>query len=179
MNPLGLMLEVIHEHTPTSKWSGATLEPFRQVANTNRGDIGEEFIFRYLSHAGIIAGKGASRIEEWDLEIGGLKFEVKTASEDQGGSFQFNHVRLDRSYDYLLCLGIQPEAILFNGWRKGELSEGAAGTLVRMAEGQSVTHKLTKRPQHMRKIEELPGWVRSITLGVLRIDTERKGRPLE
>ena len=63
------MLEVIHEHTPTSKWSGSTLEPFRQVANTNRGDIGEEFIFRYLVNSGIAVGKGASRIEEWDLEV--------------------------------------------------------------------------------------------------------------
>ena len=26
-----------------------------------------------------------------------------------------------------------------------------------MAEGQSVTHKLTKRPQDMREIEDLPG----------------------
>ena len=163
MNPLELMLEVIEEHTPASKWSGATLGPFRQVANTNRGDIGEEFIFRYLNRSGVAANKGASRIEAWDLEVDGLKFEVKTASEDSGGSFQFNHIRLDRSYDYLLCLGIRPEEILFNGWRKGEVSEGVAGTLVRMAEGQSVTHKLTKRPLDMMKIEELPDWVRSIT----------------
>ena len=163
MNPLDLMLEVIYEHTPTSKWSGATLEPFRQVANTNRGDIGEEFIFRYLSHSDITVGKGASRIEEWDLEIGSVRFEVKTASEDRSGSFQFNHIRLDRNYDYLLCLGIRPEEILFNGWRKGEVSEGAAGSLVRMAEGQSVTHKLTKRPHDMRKIEDLPDWIRAIT----------------
>ena len=163
MNPLELMLEVIEEHTPASKWSGATLESFRQVANTNRGDIGEEFVFRYLNRSGVTASKGASRIEAWDLEIAGLKFEVKTASEDRGGSFQFNHVRLDRGYDYLLCLGIRPEEILFNGWRKGEVSEGGAGSLVRMAEGQSVTHKLTKRPADMKKIVDLPNWVRSIT----------------
>ena len=62
MNPLELMLEVIEEHTPASKWSGATLEPFRQVANTNRGDIGEEFIFRYLNRSGVAVNKGASRV---------------------------------------------------------------------------------------------------------------------
>ena len=163
MNPLELMLEVIEEHTPASKWTGATLEPFRQVANTNRGDIGEEFVARYLNQFEIPVIGSASRIYPWDLDIAGLKFEVKTASEDSGGSFQFNHIRLDRGYDYLLCLGIRPEEILFNGWRKGDVSEGAAGSLVRMAEGQSVTHKLTKRPQDMRKIEELPDWVRSIT----------------
>ncbi len=163
MKPLELMLEVIEEHTPASKWSGATLEPFRQVANTNRGDIGEEFVARYLDQFEIPVIRSESRIQPWDLEVAGLKFEVKTASEDRGGSFQFNHIRLDRGYDYLLCLGIRPEDILFNGWRKGEVSEGVAGSLVRMAEGQSVTHKLTKRPADMKKIEELPDWVRSIT----------------
>ena len=35
--------------------------------------------------------------------------------------------------------------------------------LCAMAEGQSVTHKLTKRPLDMMKIEELPDWIRSIT----------------
>ncbi len=162
MNSLDLMLEVIRDHSPVSKWSGATLEPFRQVANTNRGDIGEDFIVRYLQHFGLSVTKSESRVHPWDLDIAGLKFEVKTASEDSGGSFQFNHIRLDRSYDYLLCLGIRPEEIVFNAWRKGEVSEGVAGTLVRMAEGQSVTHKLTKRPDDMRSIEDMPDWIRNI-----------------
>ena len=161
VNTLALMLEVIRDHTPVSIWAGATLESFRQVANTNRGDIGEDFVCRYLSYCDIPVVRPPSRIDERDLEIAGRKFEVKTASEDRGGSFQFNHIRLDRGYDYLLCLGIRPEEIMFNAWRKGAVSEGDAGALVRMAEGQSVTHKLTKRPEGMRKIEDLPGWLRA------------------
>ena len=97
------------------------------------------------------------------MEIGGLRFEVKTASEDRGGSFQFNHIRLDRNYDYLLCLAIRPEEILFNGWRKGRSLGRRSRTLVRMAEGQSVTHKLTRRPDDMRKIEDLLEWIGSVT----------------
>ena len=159
MNPIDLMLRVIREHTPQSKWTGSPLEPFRQVANTNRGDIGEEFIARYLESFDIPVHRSESRIMEWDLEIGGKRFEVKTASEDSGGSFQFNHVRLDRNYDYLLCLGIRPAEILFEAWRKGEVSEQMAGTLVRMAEGQAVTFKLTKKPESMRKIEDLRRWI--------------------
>lgn len=162
MNSLDLMLEVINDHSPASKWSGATLEPFRQVANTNRGDIGEDFIARYLNQYDIPVTRSGSRVHPWDLDIAGLKFEIKTASEDRGGSFQFNHIRLDRNYDYLLCLGVRPEEIVFNAWRKGDVSEGVAGTLVRMAEGQSVTHKLTKRPDDMRNIEDLPAWIRSV-----------------
>ena len=162
LNSLDLMLEVINDHSPASKWSGATLEPFRQVANTNRGDIGEDFAVRYLNHFDIPVTRSESRVYPWDLDIAGLKFEVKTASEDRGGSFQFNHIRLDRNYDYLLCLGVRPEEIMFNAWRKGEVSEGVEGTLVRMAEGQSVTHKLTKKPVDMKKIEDMPDWIRSI-----------------
>ena len=141
---------------------GGDSRAFRQVANTNRGDIGEDFIVRYLGHFEIPIAKSESRVYPWDLEIAGLKFEVKTASEDRGGSFQFNHIRLDRGYDYLLCLGVRPEEIVFNAWRKGEVSEGVAGTLVRMAEGQSVTHKLTKRPDDMKSIEDLLDWIRSV-----------------
>ena len=169
MSPLELMLLVIRENTPNSIWTNAPLESFRRVANTNRGDIGEEFVRRYLEAFGIVADRVGSRISAADLKIGGKLFEVKTASEDKGGSFQFNHVRLDRTYDYLFCLGVPPSSILFDAWRKGAVSEGSAGTLVRMAEGQSVTFKLTKKPATMKTIEELPGWMLS---EVLKPETE-------
>lgn len=160
MSAVALFLEVIREHTPKTKWTEATLSPFRQVANTNRGDIGEDFLSRYLRRAGVSVVRSATRTERWDLEIEGRRFEVKTASEDVSGAFQFNHIRLDRAYEYLLCLGVRPEEIRFGVWRKGEVSEGAAGTLVRMAEGQSTTHKLTKSVAALKPIEELPDWVR-------------------
>ena len=159
MSPLELMCAVIREHSPRSKWTGAPLEAFRRVANTNRGDIGEDFVLRYLRQNGIHTIKAESRIQAADMRILGKQFEIKTASEDTGGSFQFNHVRLDRPYDYLFCLGVRPSEIMFNAWSKGFVSEGKAGRLVRMAEGQSVTFKRTKKPADMRKIEELPAWV--------------------
>ena len=160
MSAVDLLNEVIGDHSPPSKWTGAPLESFRSVANTNRGQIGEAFLHRYLNRNGIKTGNGA-RVTPTDLTIEGIRFEVKTASEDIGGSFQFNHVRLDRDYEYLLCLGIAPASIWFNAWRKGYVAEGTAGKLVRMAEGQSVTFKLTKRKDAMRPIEELPAWVRA------------------
>ena len=103
MSAVQLFLEVIREHTPQSKWIGSTLEPFRQVANTNRGDIGEDFLFRYLKQSGIRVARNDSRVAVWDLEIEGRKFELKTASEDMSGAFQFDHVRLDRNYEYISC----------------------------------------------------------------------------
>ena len=155
MNPVQLLVKIISDHSQASKWSGAPLESFRHVANTNRGQIGEDFIRRYLAANGINIGNG-SRVTPTDLMISGRRFEVKTASEDVNGCFQFNHIRLDRPYDYLLCLGIAPSSIWFGVWRKGVVAEEGAGKLVRMAEGQSVTFKLTKKQDSLQPIEQLP-----------------------
>lgn len=160
IDAVDLMLAVIRENTPTSIWSGAPLEPFRRVENTNRGDIGEEFLSRYLSQGGFAVEKSDVRAGREDMRIEQRGFEVKTASLGANRTFQFNHVRLDRDYLYLLCLGVCPDGIVFNVWRKGALAEGEAGRLVRMAEGQSITFKLTKRREDMRPIETLPNWIR-------------------
>ena len=122
---------------------------YRRLGNTNRGAIGEQFIHRYLKENGIKTGNG-NRASPTDLRIGHHRFEVKTASLGVNGTFQFNHVRMDRDYNYLLCLGICPDRIVFNMWRKGEVAENRAGRLVRMAEGQAVTYKLTKKLGDMK-----------------------------
>ena len=167
--PLDLMVEVIREHAPKDIWQGSPLIGYRMLGNTNRGDIGEEFIRRYLKHHDIDAGNGG-RTTETDVRVGNLRFEVKTASLGANRTFQFNHVRLDRPYDFLLCLRLCPDHIVFNMWRLGALAERRAGALVRMAEGQAVTYKLTKRLADMVAIEELPDWIR-------RVLEEAEGHP--
>ena len=69
-------------------------------------------------------------------------------------------------YDYLLCLGICPHHVVFNMWRKGAVAENQAGRLVRMAEGQAVTYKLTKRIEDMIAIDQLPAQIQ-LTLGII------------
>ena len=97
----------------------------------------------YLATSGIDTGNG-NRASATDMTLGTRRVEVTTASLGNNRAFQFKH-RLDKQYDFLLCLGICPQRIVFNVWRKGAIAEGEAGHLVRMAEGQSITHKLTKR----------------------------------
>ena len=161
MTPLELMVTVIREQTPENIWHDSPLAGYRLLGNTNRGEIGEEFVRRYLRERSIDVGNG-NRTSEVDFTVGQLGFEVKTASLGVNGTFQFNHVRLDRNYDYLLCLGICPQQIVFNMWRKGAVAEGDAGRLVRMAEGQAVTYKLTKKLADMVAIEQMPSWIRQI-----------------
>ena len=160
IDTIRLMASIIEEHSPKSIWTDSPLEGYRRLGNTNRGQIGESFIRRFLTESQIPVS-GESRVAPVDLMIVGRRFEIKTASLGANGTFQFNHVRLDRDYQYLLCLGICPDKIVFRAWRKGVVSEGGAGALVRMAEGQSTTHKITKRLSDMIPVEELPGWIRT------------------
>ncbi len=154
INPVELMVEVIKMHAPTDIWQNSPLIGCRFLGNTNRGEIGEEFIRRFLGAHGIPVANG-SRTSRTDMAIGETRVEVKTASLGANGTFQFNHIRLDRDYDYLFCLGICPSAIVFDMWKKGHVAENKAGRLVRMAEGQAVTYKLTKRLDVMRNIDTM------------------------
>jgi hypothetical protein len=162
VNPIELLVAIIKEHAPEDIWQGSPLIGYRNLGNTNRGQIGEEFVRRYLRSAGIEVADATRRNAETDLLVGKLRFEVKTASLGANGTFQFNHVRLDRQYMHLLCLGVCPTEVVYGLWRKGEVAEGAAGTLVRMAEGQAVTYKLTKQRASMVPIEGLPIAVRAL-----------------
>lgn len=141
IDPVGLMVEVIKMHAPEDIWQGSPLIGYRFLGNTNRGEIGEEFVRRFLNAHDIPVAFGG-RTSRTDLTIGMKRIEIKTASLGANGTFQFNHVRLDRDYDFQFCLGICPSAIVFDIWRKGEVAENRAGKLVRMAEGQAVTYKL-------------------------------------
>lgn len=160
MSPVDLLVLIIREHSPEDIWQGSPLIGYRLLGNTNRGSIGEEFVRRYLIGSGVDVGNG-NRTSETDMRIEGRPFEIKTASLGANGTFQFNHVRLDRQYDFLLCFGICPQTLVFNAWRKGEVAEGVAGRLVRMAEGQAVTYKITKKLSAMRPIDHLPDFVRT------------------
>lgn len=142
MNAVELLVTIIREHAPEDIWRDSPLVGYRMLGNTNRGAIGEEFIRRYLRQNEIEVGNGG-RVSPTDLRIEDVRFEVKTASLGANGTF-------------LLCLGICPNQVVFNMWRKGAVAEGRAGRLVRMAEGQAVTYKLTKRLSEMGAIELFP-----------------------
>lgn len=163
MQPIDLLVEIIKEQAPEDIWQDSPIIGYRLLGNTNRGEVGEKFVIRYLAHFGIIVESGKNRTSETDVKIGSVTFEVKTASIGANGTFQYNHVRLDRNYNYLLCVGLCPQKVVYSLWRKGEVAEGAAGTLVRMAEGQSVTFKLTKKLSNMKELDSFVSDIRSIT----------------
>jgi len=151
-NPRQIFLDVIAKKIVHQKWSGSSHEAFKNLANSSKGDAGEEFFEEYAKSLGFDVESHPSRLGDWDVKIGGSTYEVKLATEDISGSFQFNHIRYDSKYDFLICIGVTPDNLEFGIWTKGEVAEGNAGTLVSMGKNQNSSFKLTKKSGSLEKI---------------------------
>ncbi len=153
-NAVQLMQSVIARYANDNKWVNAPLGGVKSLSNTHIGDIGQNFVEEWCRQLGLTWVGSGSRQSAWDARIEGITFEVKTATEDINGNFQFNHIRHHREYQAVLCLGIAPDTVLFDAWRKGDVSEGKAGRLVTMDRGSSATFKLTKKRSDLRQVSE-------------------------
>lgn len=155
-----ILEQILTRYEDADKWVGARFEKIKRLSNTKIGDVGQDFIEELCTQIGFECqfphdGQGQrKRTSPWDIEIEKVTFELKTATEDTNGNFQFNHVRYHRQYDALLCVGISPEEIRFDAWSKADVATGKAGTLVGMDKDTSATHKLTKRGHQLRHIDE-------------------------
>lgn len=164
-----ILLEVLEKYEDADKWKGSPFEHIKRLSNTKVGDIGQDFVERLCESLSIeiafpekIEG-GRKRQSPWDIKIGELTFELKTATEDVSGSFQFNHIRYHREYDALLCVGISPSDIKFNVWTKGDVVTGKAGNLVTMEKGANASYKLTKKPSGLFIIDEFENRILELT----------------
>lgn len=155
MNPYDLILDIAKKHGIDSKWTNSKFESIKHLGNTSKGQIGESFILAYCKELDFIVSGEGNRLGTHDLLINKKKVEVKTATEDVTGSFQFNHLRLDYKYDFVICLGISPNELLFGIYTKSDLAIGNAGNLVSMGAGQNSSFKLTKRYDALKPIHQL------------------------
>ncbi len=151
---------VISKYRDADKWNNAEFEQMKRLSNSKVGDVGQDFIEELCLQFGFtcefpenLKGK-RKRQSPWDIKIDGIKFELKTATEDVSGSFQFNHIRYHRPYQALICLGISPDSIFFAMWSKADITTGVAGNLVSMEKGANASFKLTKKPAVLRSITE-------------------------
>ncbi len=101
MQAIDLLVEIIKEQAPEDIWQGSPILGYRLLGNTNRGEVGEKFIIRYLAQFGISAISGANRTARTDIQIGEVKFEVKTAS--LGANAPFNTTMLDWTGTIIFC----------------------------------------------------------------------------
>lgn len=159
-NYKNIFIAALGRNVDDPKWKQGDFIGIKTVSNTKVGSIGQDFIEGLCEAISIKCKfplkKNESRATQspWDLEIGGVKFELKTATEDTTGSFQFNHIRYHRPYDAVICLGVTPNNLYFGLWSKADVATGKAGNLVSMEKGANASYKLTKRPCQLMAITE-------------------------
>ena len=157
-NPIDLFADVLQEFNDDSKWDGAILGKIKTISNTKVGSVGQRFIEKLCGQLSIpysfptnLKGKRSAQ-SPWDIKILNIKFELKTATEDTSGKFQFNHIRYHRTYDALLCLGVCPANLYFGVWSKADVTTNKAGLLVSMEKSANASYKLTKDPKQLHEI---------------------------
>jgi hypothetical protein len=154
------MEAILAGYQDDSKWDGARYEHIKRISNGKVGDVGQDYIEKICEDNGVqcefpIGSNGKrARTSPWDIRIGGITFELKTATEDVSGAFQFNHIRYHREYEALICLGVAPDCIYFNIWSKADVATGKAGRLVSMEKSGNASHKLTKRSDALFSIDD-------------------------
>lgn len=161
INPSEIFLQVIKGKAIDSKWADSPHELFKRLPNSSKGDAGEEFLKEFLTKLGFKVEKDG-RLGDYDLKIEGKKFEVKTATEDTTGAYQFNHIRYDSKYDFLLCFGVSPQSLGYDIWTKGEVATDIAGTLVSMGKNQNSSYKLTKKVSSLRDLSQIKDHLKSL-----------------
>lgn len=150
------------------KWIGAKYEGIKIVSNTAVGKVGQTFVESLCTALGlpftVPTGTLGQRLNQspWDIAIMGKEFELKTASEDVSGCFQFNHIRYHRPYEAAIFIGIAPDQILFDSWSKADLVTGKAGRLVSMEAGANASYKFTRRPAQLHPITDFETRVRAL-----------------
>lgn len=147
------------QKSETEKWLRGAFAPIIKVEKGLRGEVGEDFAAAMLQLAGYkdaekMTGRSSRKQRKgaFDIRANGRQIEVKTASEDVHGKFQFNGIKYngDTPFDFLLLIGIAPDEAFFRMYRKGDIPPG----LPMMAKNTPGTHKLTLSPGEMHSLED-------------------------
>ena len=166
-SPTEILAAVLAAHAPDDRWA---MQPFARIKQIQPkiGDVGQEFVERLCAEIGfacefpVTADGRRTRMSPWDIRIEGKTFEIKTATEGDRGTFQFNHIRYHRDYEALLCIGIAPASIHMGAWTKADVTTGKAGRLVTMERGANASFKLTKRTAQLLDIREFEARIMDI-----------------
>ncbi|MCA6454325.1 MAG: hypothetical protein IM584_12355 [Chitinophagaceae bacterium] len=155
-----LFKSIVEKHKNDKKWDAGSFVGIKSLSNTKVGTVGQDFIEGLCETLNIPIEFPVNILKKrltqspWDLKIFGISFELKTATEDTGGKFQFNHIRYHRKYDAVLCLGVSPDELLFNIYSKANIATGKAGKLVSMEKGGNASYKLTKSKHELFHIDD-------------------------
>ena len=158
-NAENLLLKIVETRKFSGKiWEGSKFELFKTMPTTNKGDIGEDFLAALLennkcSDVEVVKGRRGHYDVKATYNGKVATFEVKVATQDTNGSFQFNGVRYDTQYTHLFCLAISPNSIGFLLIRKDEVGK-PPHNMVAMARNTNAAFKLTKRESDLSSFSQ-------------------------
>lgn len=146
------------------------------------GSIGEKFVKTIMSDFGNVKNQNITH-DEYDVYMdNGIKFEVKTARKGDKNTFQFNGINPSYNYDYLICIGVCLDKIVYRIFKKNNIQyqhtkedrgyrmiqEGKFNNklldkkLVQMNPGNQVNLKLTLNITEMWEISHLNNELKEI-----------------
>ncbi len=148
-------------------WREKTFVDLKVTSTTKKGDMGEDFlavILRQCGYNDVVVVKG--RRGDYDVRLcsGGktIDFEVKVATQDTKGKFQFNGIRLDTRYTHLFCIAVLPENIKFLIVPKPWLNNRDDYRMVSMAKGSNAAFKLHRKEAQLKEFNNFEDEVRQI-----------------
>ena len=121
MDIINVFDKLINEYyDPT--WNNSKYQAVKYMSTTNKGKLGCNLLIAVLKDIGVKADKPNGDLGEYDVITSCSKrFEVKTATIDVHGSFQFNGLRKDYDYDYAFLLGVAKKIIYYKLYKKEDL----------------------------------------------------------
>ena len=143
------------EYSKDNKWHHKKFQNIISLPYTQRGKCVENFLNKVCEELNFETILPDGNQSPWDIKINKITFELKSATEDTSGKFQFNHIRYHRPYQALICIGVSPSEIFFGTWTKADVTTGLAGKLVSMEAGANASFKLTKAKKDLFSLDKL------------------------
>ncbi len=153
MNYNKILQHILDKENNQKKWDQCHFRKIKLINNRAVGTVGEKFVRKILENLNLNFNIPTQQTS-WDIEITKSRIEIKTATEDTHGKFQFNHIRHHRSYDAVICIGIAPNNIYFNIYSKADIATEKVGKLVSMEKGANASFKLTKCISELQPINK-------------------------
>ena len=149
---LRLLQDIALDQKAQAKWVKSLFGVIKVLPTSNKGEVAERYIHQLCLNKNIRSCRNPKPRDSYDILINDKKVEVKLATEDTKGKFQFNGIRLKGKYDFVLVLGVSPNDVYFNIFSEADVKTKKAGKLANMEQATVASHKLTKDKKELYAI---------------------------
>lgn len=153
---LAALIRKAQKQTAEDKWhQGGKFSGIKPLSSGDKGKITETFAIYLGKCAGYKSYRNPQERDDYDIVIGGRTFEIKCATEDVHGSFQFNGISHSKKYDFLLVIGVSPDAVAFNIYPKAEAVRRTTTSMSKTSKkDENTVYKFTHKPTDLHPIED-------------------------